>query len=210
MSINIKRLLRSAISFTLIAVALYYLININSEQGVCEPGAPFGRGPKKVLDTVLQWGKEYGFYTKDYGVGVVSVGIKDSEPDLGIWAHGDVVPAGDGWNFPAYNATLYKNCIIGRGATDNKGQLAAIFNLFKIFKELGVELKYNPALYVGSNEENGMKDMVGIPGNSDAKGFVNVCIPPRLSLVPDSGFPVAYGARGLTTVKFKSKTKRCL
>ena len=181
------------------------LVNINSERTEALPGAPFGKGPREVLDTVLKMGESEGFATTDYGVGVISLGMKKGQPDLGIWAHGDVVPAGEGWTYGPYNATLYKNCIIGRGATDNKGQLASIFNLFRIFKELGIELNYNAALYVGSAEEGGMWDMKGIDGNPDAKGFINVCTPPKMSLVPDSGFPLAYGARGLTYFKIKSK-----
>ncbi len=181
------------------------LVNIKSEEGEAKPGAPFGEGPRKVLDEVLEMGNNEGLFTTDYNVGVVSLAIKKEEPDLGIWIHGDVVPAGDGWTFDPYNATLYKNCIIGRGATDNKGQFAAVFNVFKILKKLGIELSYNPAIYVGSNEETGMWDMKGIAGNPDAKGFMNVCKFPKLSLVPDSSFPVGYGARGLNTFKIKSK-----
>lgn len=51
-----------------------------------------------------------------------------------------------------------------------------------------------------------MRDIKGIEGNPDAKGFMNVCKFPKLSLVPDSSFPVAYGARGMNTFKIKSKT----
>ena len=182
------------------------LINIKSEQGAPLPGAPFGIGPRQVLDEVLQLGKEYGFVCKDYGVGVVSLALEDRQPDLGIWLHGDVVPAGEGWNFEPYNAVQYKGCIIGRGATDNKGQLAALFLLLRLFKELNIPLKYNPALYVGSNEETGMADMTGIPGNNDARGFLNVAKPPRLSLVPDGSFPVGYAGKGAITLKLKSRT----
>lgn len=182
------------------------LVNINSEKSEPVPGAPWGIGPRAVLDEVLKMGKDDGFYATDYNVGVVSVAMKEGQPDLGIWLHGDVVAAGDGWSFPPYDATEYKGCIIGRGATDNKGQLAAIYNLMKIFKELGIELKYNPALYVGSNEELGMQDLIGIPGNPDAKGFLNVCTPPRMSLVPDSSFPVGFGGKGAVSVVLRSKT----
>ncbi|MBQ3022186.1 MAG: Sapep family Mn(2+)-dependent dipeptidase [Clostridia bacterium] len=181
------------------------LVNINSEQGEAKPGAPFGEGPRKVLDEVLSIGNKDGFFTTDYNVGVISLAMKEGEPDLGVWIHGDIVPAGDGWNFEPYKGTFYKNCIIGRGAADNKGQLATLINLFRIFKELGIGLNYNPAIYVGSNEETGMRDIKGIKGNPDAKGFMNVCKFPRLSLVPDSSFPVGYGARGLNTFKIKSK-----
>lgn len=182
------------------------LVNINSEKSKPLPGAPWGAGPRAVLDEVLKMGKDAGFYNTDYKVGVISTALKEGQPDLGIWLHGDVVAAGEGWNYPPYDATEYKGCIIGRGATDNKGQLAAIFNLLQIFKELGIELKYNPALYVGSNEELGMEDLTGIPGNPDAKGFLNVCTPPRMSLVPDSGFPVGFGGKGAVSVVLRSKT----
>lgn len=183
------------------------LVNIKSVQDVSLPGAPFGEGVKKVLDTVIELGKDADFYTTDYNVGVVSVAMKNQPADLGIWVHGDVVPEGEGWEFEPYNATEYEGRIIGRGAADNKGQFAAIFVLFKIFKELGIELNYNPAIYVGSNEETGMNDLLGVEGNDDAKGFVNVCTPPKLSLIPDGAFPVGYGGKGNTRLRLRTKEK---
>ncbi|MBR3942245.1 MAG: Sapep family Mn(2+)-dependent dipeptidase [Clostridia bacterium] len=180
------------------------LVNIPSEQGTPLPGAPFGEGPKNVLDEVLKMGKAEGFFGTDYGVGVVSVAMKEGQPDVGIWVHGDVVPAGDGWTFEPYNAREYGGCIIGRGVTDNKGQLVAVFYVLKILKDMGIDLHYNPAIYVGSNEETGMADLVGLPDNPDVKGFLNVCAPPRLSLVPDSSFPVGYGGKGIVNITLKS------
>ena len=181
----------------LVAQDTINLVRINSEQGEPAPGAPFGLGPKEVLDTVLKMGEEEGFFCKDYGVGVVSLSLKEGQPDLGIWLHGDVVPAGSGWIYPPYEGVRYKDThIIGRGATDNKGQLSAIFNILKIFKKLGIELNYNPALYVGSNEETGMEDV---------KAFVAKYEPPKMSLVPDSGFPVGYGGKGSIQITFRSK-----
>ena len=180
-------------------------INIKSVNGKSEPGAPFGKGPKAMLDEFYRTAKEDGFTVCDYGVGVVSAAMQDSPIDLGIWLHGDVVHEGEGWSFPPYDAREYNGCIIGRGATDNKGQLAAAYNLFKIFDKLGIKLKYNAAIYLGSDEENGKRDITGMEGNPDAKGFINVATAPKLSLVPDSGFPVAYGGFGSLIVRLKSK-----
>ncbi len=181
------------------------LINIKSVQGPPLPGAPFGEEPKRLLDAVLDMGKRDGFYTTDYNVGVISLALKEGAPDVGIWLHGDVVPEGDGWNFEPYNAVEYKGYVIGRGADDNKGQLAAIYNLLIIFKKLGIELNYNPAIYVGSNEEFGMADVVGDKKNPYAKGFLNVAKPPRLSLVPDGGFPLGYGGKGALNLELRSR-----
>ena len=120
-------------------------VNIKSVNEPPKAGAPFGEGPKRMLDEFFDTAKRDGFFMTDYGVGVVSAAVKDGPIDLGIWLHGDVVPEGDGWTFSPYDATEYKGCIVGRGATDNKGQLAAAYNLLKIFKKLGVDLKYNVA-----------------------------------------------------------------
>ena len=182
------------------------LINIKSLMTEPVPGAPFGEGCKQVLDTVLDLGRQEGFFCTDYEVGVASTALKEGQPDVGIWLHGDVVPEGDGWLYEPYNAVERDGCIIGRGATDNKGQLAAMFLLLKIFKQLDVKLNYNPAIYVGSNEEFGMTDLVGDPDRPGAKGFLNVCTPPRISLVPDSTFPVGYGGKGAIKLTLKSKT----
>lgn len=182
------------------------LVNIKSVKSKPVPGGPFGEGCKKVLDTFLQLSEQEGFYCTDYKVGVASASLKAGQPDVGIWLHGDVVPEGDDWLYEPYNATELDGCIIGRGANDNKGQLAAMFLLLKIFKNLGIELKYNPAVYVGSNEEFGMTDLIGDPNIPEAKGFLNVATAPRISLVPDSSFPVGYGGKGGMNITIKSKT----
>jgi len=180
------------------------LVNIKSVKDESKPGAPFGEGVKAVLDEFSKMAGALGLFVKDYGCGVISAARENGEPDLGIWLHGDVVPEGDGWRFPPYDATVYRGCVIGRGATDNKGQLAAILQLFRIFKELGIKLKYNPAIYLGSNEETGMEDIIGIEGEPDARGFINVARAPRLSLVPDSSFPVGYGGKGGMNLTLRS------
>ena len=181
------------------------LVNIRSVKGEAQPGAPFGPGPRKLLDTVLEMGQQKGYHTVDHGVGVVSLAMKPGQPDLGIWLHGDVVHEGTDWKYAPYQACEYKGCIIGRGATDNKGQLCAIYHLLNIFRELDVPLRYNTALYVGSDEESGKHDLCGVPGNPDARGFCNVCTPPRLSLVPDASFPVGYGGSGAVFLTLRGK-----
>ena len=150
------------------------LVNIKSVLDTPAPGAPFGVGVRRVLDRVLEMAEADGFYTADYNVGVVSAAYKEGQPDVGIWVHGDVVPEGSGWEFEPYNAVEYDGRIIGRGAADNKGQFAAIFTLLKIFKRLGIELNYNPAIYAGSHEERGMYEIIGI--DLPELLFNNTCI----------------------------------
>lgn len=172
------------------------LIRIDSTRTTPAPGAPYGLGVKKVLDTIMEMGKREGYHPVDYGMGVASISVQEGQPDLGIWLHGDVVPVGDGWIYPPFEGIVHDNCIIGRGASDNKGQFAAVFNLLKIFKSLGISLKYNTAIYVGSNEETGMQDVIDFMAN---------CTPPKLSLVPDSSFSVGQGGKGGMNLTFRSK-----
>lgn len=171
-------------------------INMKSIKQPATKGCPFGEDIKAFLEYFKARCQEEGFYIKDYGTGIVSASLYDTEIDLGIWLHGDTVSVGDGWNFNPFNAVEYEACIIGRGATDNKGQLSAVFNLFKILKKLNVKLEYNPAIFLGSDEESGM---------SDLRAFLENNQPPALSLVPDGDFPVAYGGKGSIKIKLHSK-----
>ena len=47
--------------------------------------------------------------------------------------------------------------------------------------------------------------MTGVEGNPDARGFINVHKPPRLSLVPDASFPVGYGGKGAINITLTAK-----
>ena len=179
-----------------LAKDIIHLIGIRSVRGTPEPGAPFGPGPRAMLDAVVKLGEREGFVPTRYTDSVISIAPQEGEPDLGIWLHGDVVHEGTGWNFDPYQATEYKGCIVGRGATDNKGQLCAIFHLLKIFRDLNIPLNYKAALFVGSNEENGKQDV---------KDFCTRYRPPRLSLVPDASFPVGYGGKGGLNLTIRAK-----
>lgn len=181
-------------------------VAIDSTKGDPVPGGPFGEGPKKMLEAVMEYGESDGFFPKDYKVGVASISMKEGVPDLGIWIHGDVMPVGNRWIYEPFKAFEMDGCIIGRGAGDNKGQFSAMYNLLKIFKKLGIHLKYNPAIYVGSDEENGLHDLLGDKRIPEAKGFLNTETPPRISLVPDGSYPVCYGGKGKATFFLKSRT----
>jgi succinyl-diaminopimelate desuccinylase len=49
------------------------LVNIKSVEGEPLPGAPFGEGPRAVLDEAIRMGKAEGLHCVDYGCGVVSM-----------------------------------------------------------------------------------------------------------------------------------------
>ena len=152
--------------------------------------APFGPACRSALDRALERGRAYGFDTEDLAgyAGVISMG--DRRNAIGLIAHLDVVPVGDGWIYPPFGATYLPehDALIGRGVDDNKGSAVMALFVMRMLREWGAPLRHGVALYCGTSEENGMHDMKALR----ERGHVF----PKLSLVPDAGFPVNYGQKG--------------
>ena len=167
------------------------LITITNIRSVAEVKdatvAPFGQGCRDVLAKMLEIGQNYGFKTKNYDNYVGCIELNDLEDDIGIWAHLDVVNEGDGWVYPPYQAQIKDGYVIGRGCQDNKSSAIVGLYAMKFLKEFNIPVKNNVKLYLGTCEEQGMYDI---------DYFVEHYPCPKLSLVPDSGFPVCLGERG--------------
>ena len=103
-----------------------------SRADLAQPGAPFGPDCRKVLDYALERGRFYGFDTVDHDgyAGAVCLGGTDAENSIGMIAHLDVVPVGDGLIYPPFDAVYLPeyDAIVGRGTDDNKGP--AVLGLF--------------------------------------------------------------------------------
>ena len=67
--------------------------------------------------------------------------IGTGKPSLLIVCHLDVVPAGNGWTRDPFEAYVSNNRVIGRGANDNKGQMAAMMVLARFLKQYESLLK---------------------------------------------------------------------
>ena len=83
------------------------LINIASvSEETQNPDLPFGEGCKKALDYALDLGQKLGFKTKnvDNYCGYIEFG--NGEKLVGVIGHLDVVPSGDGWATPPFEANI--------------------------------------------------------------------------------------------------------
>lgn len=152
---------------------------------------PYGQPCRDVLDFMLKKGEENGFPTHNYEyyVGQMTLDPERSvDETIGLWAHLDVVPVDDKWHTDPYEPVIVNDCIIGRGVEDNKGAAIGSLYIMKAIKELGIELKHNITLYMGTNEENGMLDMDYYMQNEYPL--------PKFSLVPDAGWPGMRGQFG--------------
>lgn len=163
-----------------------------SRADLAQPGAPFGPDCRKVLDYALERARFYGFDTVDHDgyAGAVCLGGTDAENSIGMIAHLDVVPVGDGWIYPPFDAVYLPeyDAIVGRGTDDNKGP--AVLGLFamRMLREFGWPLKHSIRLICGMSEETGMQDVTALLEKGEKF--------PKLTLVPDSGFPVNYAQKG--------------
>ena len=104
------------------------LIKINSELTTFDPnrkGAPFGEGTKEALDLMLAFGKRDGFETVNLDGYAGHIEYGKQKEFVGMIGHLDVVPAGNGWDYPPYGAEIHNNRMYGRGTEDDKGPTIA-------------------------------------------------------------------------------------
>ena len=94
---------------------------------------------------------------RDTGLGVVGTLGDGAGPTLVLNGHVDVVPVGDitQWTAPPFTATLRDGRVLGRGACDMKGGLAAALAAMRALIDAGVRLPGRVALHSVIAEEDG-------------------------------------------------------
>jgi succinyl-diaminopimelate desuccinylase len=80
---------------------------------------------------------------------------ENASPVLLVACHLDVVPAGDDWTKNPFEAWIENGRIYGRGASDNKGQMASMMAVAQFLKENESELKGRFLLLGVADEERG-------------------------------------------------------
>ena len=177
------------------------LIDINSVEGQPLPGKPFGEGPAAALKQALTIAESMGFETHNMENYCGYAQMGEGEELIGICAHLDVVPAGEGWDSDPYCMERRGDYIYGRGVSDDKGAVIASLYAMKIVRELGVPMKKRVRLIMGCNEETGSKCMkyYGEHGERVTAGFT-----------PDGNFPGIHGEKGSCHMLATSKQTKIL
>ena len=103
--------------------------------------------PKDVAKKYIPDMSEYPRY-------IVIARIGSEKPVLHFNGHYDVVPAGDGWKYDPFNATI-RDKIYGRGAADMKGGIASIITAARALIDLDVELNGTLEISLTPDEEIG-------------------------------------------------------
>lgn len=156
-------------------------------------GAPFGVPARQCLDKALEICESLGFKTHNCDSYVGTATITDGEPSLGILAHLDVVPAGEGWTREPYKATVEDGVLFGRGAMDDKGPAVSVIYAMKALKDLGVPLPNGVELIMGTDEEC---------GSSDIRHFRTCEKMPKWLFTPDANYPIINIEKGHVNGRF--------
>jgi len=170
--------------------ALQGVLRIPSLEAPAEPNAPFGPTCREALDYTLQLGESLGFRVHDDAGYAGHLEFGEGEQMVAALGHLDVVPEGDGWNFPPYGATIHNGYIYSRGASDDKGPTyASLFAAAAILKS-GLPLRRRVRVVVGCNEESGF---------GCVHHYWNVANNERpvAAFTPDSRFPLIYAEKGI-------------
>ena len=172
----------------LLVEAVSRLVSIDSVEGEPAPGAPFGPGPAAALEEALAIAGEWGLSAQNHEGYVGTADLNDGEDALHILGHLDVVAPGEGWTVTKpYAPKLVDGLLYGRGTDDDKGPVIASLLAMKAVKDLGVPLKKNCRMIMGTNEESGSGDI--------AWYFARHPYAPA-TFSPDSGFPVINTEKG--------------
>ncbi len=164
---------------------------------VAKPGAPFGPGPRAALTEALDIARGMGFEVHDVDGYVGYADLPgESDTQIGIIGHVDVVPAGPGWTVEPFAVTRREGYLMGRGVIDDKGPIVTTLHAVKFWLDKGEKLPYTIRVIFGANEETGMHD---VPYYRER--FAD----PAFLFTPDAEFPVSYGEKGLYDATLTSK-----
>lgn len=172
---------------------LFDLLKIQSERddSKATKDAPFGPGPEEALEKMLAIAERDGFTTKNVDNYAGNIDYGDGDETLGIFAHLDVVPAGDGWDTDPYEPVIKDGKLYARGSSDDKGPTMAAYYAVKIIKELGLPVSKKIRLIVGTDEESGWGDM---------DYYFEHEPKPDFGFSPDAYFPIINGEKGNVTM----------
>jgi len=134
--------------------------------------------------------------------------VGKGKPTLILCGHIDVVPAGDfaRWSVHPYKGEIREGKIVGRGATDQKGGVAAMLMAVAAVKEFEGEIRGRVSVASVSDEEAlGPGGALWLLQNKKLAGDVCLITEPTGRL--DGAYSIVAGERGTCWLKIKAHGK---
>ena len=174
-------------------------VRIPSVKSEAEDGAPFGREVRKMLDTAMADARELGFEVRDFDGYACDVTMGDADEKIAVLGHLDVVPVGDGWTKPPFDAVIENGRMYGRGTNDDKGPALASLFAMKAIREAGIPLKKGIRLILGCDEESDWEDMAYYGAHEKI---------PDVGFSPDASFPLINTEKGMLCLELHAPASR--
>lgn len=172
------------------------LVRIQSVRTEAKEGMPFGEGPAKALDYCVKLAQEMGLKVKNVGGRAAHIEYGEGDGLIGVLAHCDVVPAGEGWTKPPFSGEVVDGRIYGRGTSDDKGAAVGAIYCLKALKDLKIIPKRRIRVIIGASEECGMDDMDYYFAHEEM---------PDAAFSPDGEYPVCNREKGIMHINFECK-----
>ena len=172
-------------------------IAIPSVLGEAAPDAPFGAETRRMLDLAMETAERYGFKTRVFDGYCGDVSLGEGAQTMGILAHLDVVPLGDGWTHDPLGCEIEDGRVYGRGVIDDKGPALAALYAMRAVRDAGIPLQDGVRLILGCDEETGMQDM---------RHYASVNKMPDDGFSPDAEFPVINIEKGGLAILLSKQT----
>lgn len=154
---------------------------------------PFGEGIQEALEYMINLAQRDNLAVKNFDNYAAHIEVGKGEEILGILCHLDVVPAGDGWKYPPFSATIEDGKIYARGALDDKGPTLAAYYALKLLVDMGVDFKKKVRIILGTDEESGWRGL---------QYYLTKEKMPDLGFAPDANFPLIFGEKGIMNGMF--------
>ncbi len=179
---------------------LLELMRIPSVQSKAVESAPFGRECKRILEKTVELFINNGFESRISADNKYALSFSGGRgKTIGIFAHGDVVPADGDWLIcKPFEPVIKGDYIFGRGCHDDKSGIIQALYAAKMIRDLGLPFESRLVMVTGSNEETGMADVISFSKNEKM---------PDVSLVLDGEYPYYRGEKSTMRFDMISKTQ---
>lgn len=153
-----------------------------------QPGQPFGQQIAAALECALEMAAGMGFKKRNVDGYMGEIDYGTGGKKIGMIAHIDIVPAGEGWTYPPFAGQIVDGKLYGRGSLDDKGPLIAALYAMKAIKESCLPCSNHVRFLIGCDEESGFRCI---------KYYLNKEEQPWGGFSPDGEFPVIFGEKGI-------------
>ena len=172
------------------------LVRIRSVQEPPKGDFPFGEGVQEALEFMLSEAEKEGFSVKNFDNYGAHIEWGSGDEIIGIPCHLDVVAEGENWEHDPDGADIADGKMYGRGTSDKKGPLIAVFFAMKALKEAGFEPAKRIRLILGLDEETEWEGM---------HYYLEHAQEPDIGFTPDGDFPLIRAEKGALVFEIAKK-----